>query len=249
MLAVRSSNLKWRASPLGREVVADPVRDSILQRFRLSEECPADWPDDWKPDCAAQVRRESTIHRLSSASTGKTICLKIINRPARKVPDSKRLYAALAHYHARSDRDQGYTVPQPFGCFPDQGAVIMEWVEGKTFSQLLKKGQLSTRKRHENIRRVAGWLRWFHHQSEMGSQDMGDGVQLATIVKVLEDHPGAGLHKAATSHDPLLRRCIAQAERHAWILRGVEIDSATLHGDFKPTNLVFSDSGAIVGID
>ncbi len=249
MIAVSPRSLRWSTSPPDGEVPADPSCVSILAVFLRSDACPAGWPDDWKPDCPAQVRRESTIHRLSSESTGRTICVKIINRPARKVTDSQRLYAALKHYHARSDQQQGFTVPQPFGVLPDEGAVIMEWVEGKTFGELLKKEQFCTRKRHENIRKVAGWLRWFHLQSEIGRENMADGTQLKAIVHVFEEHPGSGLHKAASSHDPALRRYMAQAARHAWMLRGVEIESAILHGDFKPTNLLFSESGSVVGID
>lgn len=248
MLAVRSGNLKWTVCPRdGEAMMTDPLCETVLERFRQMEACPGDWPDDWKPACAPQVRRESTIHRLGSELSGRSICVKIINKPSRKSRDSARLYAALGHYHARSDREKGYTVPEPYGCIPEHGAVIMEWVEGRTFSEILKKGQFSRRKRHENIRKVAGWLRWFHSQSEMGRENMTNGKQLGVIAQVFGE--GRDLHKAATAHDPVLRRYLDQAAKHAGVLGGVEIDSAILHGDFKPTNLLFSRSGVVVGID
>ena len=178
---------------------------------------------------------------------GTTICVKVINRPARRVKDSKRLHAALSHYHARSDHGRGFTVPRPYACFPKMGAVIMEWVEGKTFADLLKTGQFCTRKRHEDIRKAAGWLRWFHDQSGtlLGNTSATD--QLDGIVKVFEEHRDLG--KAAMTGDPALQRHMALAARHAQVLDAVDIDVATLHGDFKPTNLIFSANGRVVGID
>lgn len=248
MLAVSSGNLKKTVSPPGRSIVkTDPLCDAVLQRFRELDECPADWPDDWKPVGEPQVRRESTIHRLTSPRTGKAICVKIIRKPSRGAQDSARLYAALSHYHARSDRENGFTVPEPYGWIPEHGAVIMEWVEGRTFSDLLKKEQFSTKKRHENIRKVAGWLRWFHSQSEVKLGTVADGKQLQTIVKVFEET--RDLDKAAMAHDPALRRCLDVAARFESVLLGCEIDHAVLHGDFKPTNLLISKSGTVVGID
>lgn len=248
MLAVRPANLKWTPCPRESEPVAiDPACAKVLRRFRKSDQCPANWPDDWKPDDPPQVRRESTIHRLSSEVMGVTICVKIINRPSRRSIDSKRLYAALRHYHARSDRERGFTVPQPFGCLPKLGAIIMEWVEGKTFSELLKLEQFNTRRRHENIRKVAGWLRWFHSQSEMECEEMVAGSQLEGIIQVFDE--GVDLHKAAMAGDPALRRHMELAARHAGVLDGVMVESAILHGDFKPTNLLFSANGDVVGID
>lgn len=248
MLAVRPSRLKWTSGPReNTRVETDPECAEVLKKFAKSGDCPAGWPDDWKPDCPPQVRRESTIHRLSSGLAGMTICVKIINRPARRVPDSKRLHAALSHYHGKSDREGGFTVPRPFGCLPKLGAIIMEWVEGRTFSDLLKLDQLNARKRHENIRKVAGWLRWFHSQSEMESGRMVPGSQLDVIVKVFEENPD--LHKAAMAGDAVLRQHMDLAARHASVLDGVEVDFAILHGDFKPTNLIFSSNGDVVGID
>ncbi|RYD48062.1 MAG: aminoglycoside phosphotransferase family protein, partial [Verrucomicrobiaceae bacterium] len=248
MLAVRSGNLKWTGCPRdagnGKE---DPLCRKVLEHFRASPDCPPDWPDDWRPECPPQVRRESTIHQLGSRHWNKVICLKIITRPGRKSPDARQLHAALLHYHARSDHEQGFTVPRPYGCIPELGAVIMEWVEGKTFGELLKKEQFNTRKRHEDIRKVAGWLRWFHSQSDFQPASVADGKQLEVIIKVFEEN--SGLKPAATAHDPMLRRFIGIAGRHAAVLDEVEVDSAILHGDFKPTNLLFSGKGTVVGID
>lgn len=248
MLAVRPAKRQWTKCPRESEPVAmDPACAKVLRRFRKSDQCPAGWPDDWKPDGPAQIRRESTIHRLVSESRGTSICVKIINRPSRRSIDSKRLHAALRHYHARSDRERGFTVPEPFGCLPKLGAIIMEWVEGKTFSELLKMEQFNTRRRHENIRKVAGWLRWFHSQSEMECEKMVAGSQLDGIVQVFEAH--GDLHKTAVAGDPALRQHLKLAKRHAAVLDGVKVESAILHGDFKPTNLLFSANGDVVGID
>jgi aminoglycoside phosphotransferase (APT) family kinase protein len=248
MLAVRSGNLKWIVCPSDRKLAkSDPLCEAVLKRFRETEECPLDWPDDWKADAAPLVRRESTIHRLSSSQSGRSICVKIVKRVSRGSQDAATLYAALRHYHAGSNWEIGYTVPEPYGCVPEHQAVIMEWVEGRTFGEILKMEQFSTRKRHANIRKAAGWLRWFHLQSEVRRASQANGRQLNGIRKVFEET--ADQNPAATVHDPELRCHLEVASRSAGALRDSEIDSAVLHGDFKPTNLIISHSGVVVGID
>ncbi|RYD20363.1 MAG: hypothetical protein EOP88_15350 [Verrucomicrobiaceae bacterium] len=248
MLAVRPSNLKWTTGPRqGEPVEMDPACARVLKRLRKPDKCPPGWPDDWKADGPPQVRRMSTIHRLSSEVMGASICVKIINSPSRRGVDSKRLYAALRHYHDRSDRESGFTVPRPYGCLPKHGAIVMEWVEGRTFNDLLKQDQFNTRKRHENIRKVAGWLHWFHSQSDVECERLSAASQLDAIVEVFQE--SEGLDEAAMAGDPALLRHMSLAARHAGVLDGVEVETAILHGDFKPTNLLFSPNGDVVGID
>jgi tRNA A-37 threonylcarbamoyl transferase component Bud32 len=192
------------------------------------------------------VRRESTVYRLASARSGKSIAIKIITKPSRAMDDSGSLYAALRHYHARADRERGYTVPEPYGWIPEHHAVIMEWVEARTFNQVLKTDWFFTKRRHAHIRKVAGWLRWFHAQSEIEPGVPVNNKQLKGIVKVFEN--SSGLESAATAHDPALRNYLQVALKCAGRQRGATMDCATLHGDFKATNILISQTG-VVGID
>ncbi|MES2923505.1 MAG: phosphotransferase [Verrucomicrobiota bacterium] len=208
------------------------------------DECPEDWPADWKQVGSPLVRRESTIHRLNSPSCRRSICVKVVNGEAQ---DAASLYQALSHYHARSDLGNGYTVPEPFGWVPEHGAVIMEWVEGQTLCAILKRKMFFTKRRHENIRKAAGWLRWFHSQSELEPGNFGKGKQLKSVIKVFEE--ARDLEKAATVHDPALEGYLELALKSKGVLRGVEMDRAILHRDFKPTNLLITSSGVVVGID
>lgn len=224
----------------------DPVCEAILTKFRETEECPEDWPADWKLKGTPMVRRESTVYRLTSVRSGKSIVIKIITRASRGMEDSGSLYAALRHYHARSDREQGYTVPEPYAWIPEHHAVIMEWVEGRTFSKILKTEWFFTKRRHANIRKAAGWLRWFHAQSEMEPATPVNNKQLKGIIKVFEET--SGLHQAATAHDSALRDSLNVALKCAGLQRGFKVDCVTLHGDFKATNILISPTG-VVGID
>ena len=247
MALVWSGNLPWIANSPDRKVaVTDPLCEAILKSFGESGESPEGWPDDWKQLDVPMVRRESTIFRLNSPGSGRSICVKVSKRESRGLEDSASLYAALCHYHAGADRENGFTVPEPYGWVPEHGAVIMEWVEGRTFSEMLKWDMFSTTRRHENIRKAARWLRWFHSQSELQRAKLANGWQLKTIVKVFNE--AGDLNKAAMAHDPAIREYIEVASRSAGLLRGVGIDSAILHGDFKATNLIISSSG-VVGID
>ncbi len=243
-----SRHLKRVVCPHAREVpVTDPRCFVILQRFSAMEDCPEDWPDDWRPNGAPMVRRWSTVYRLDSARSGKSICLKVVNGGTRALEESEKLHAALRHYHARSDRDKGYTVPEPYGWVPEHAAVIMEWVEGLTYGDMLKRELFSRKRRHENLRKVGGWLRWFHEQSPVESESLEKLGQLRGITKVFRK--AGDVKKEAASHDPLLRRYLEVAGKSAGVLQGAEIDCAMLHGDFKPTNVLISPAGVVTGID
>jgi len=234
--------------PGGREVpVTDPRCFTILQRFSAMEDCPADWPDDWTPHGEPMLRRWSTVYRMDSERSGKSICVKVVHGGTNATEDAGKLYEALCHYHVRADREKGYTVPEPFGWLPEHRAVIMEWVEGMTYSQVLKRELFSTRKRHESLRKVAGWLHWFHAQSPVESESLEKLGQLRGIEKVFKK--ARDVDKAATSHDRVLRHYLNLASSSSGVLRGSEVDNAVLHGDFKPTNLLISRSGVVTGID
>lgn len=226
--------------------MADPPYAAVLKRFSETDNCPEGWPDDWKPAGAALVRRESTIYRLSSGRWPRSICVKIVKGARDGLKDSASFYEALCHYHARTDRENGYTVPEPYGWIPEDHAVIMEWVEGQTFSEILKRQLFFTKRRHENLRKVAGWLRWFHAQSEIERGNLRNGWQLKAIRKAFDQNPDLDL--AAMAHDTAIREHIEVAASHSGLVRGLGIESAILHGDFKTTNVIISDSG-VVGID
>lgn len=193
------------------------------------------------------VRRESTVCRLESASSRRSICVKMVHPRPNGTENSASLFAALCHYHARSDHQGGFTVPQPFGWVPQHRAVIMEWVEGLNFNDILKRERWSARRRHEHIRKAAGWLRWFHGQSEMETASLAKRIKLKGIVTTLDNH--AEVPQAMKAHDPTLREFLEVARNAAKYVRATEMDFVDLHGDFKLTNLLISSSGQVVGID
>ncbi len=239
--------LAWFAGHHGREGrEPDPLCEMVLRKFSNSGECPGGWPDDWKQDGATLDRRESTVYRLRSQKWSGPICVKIVKGAERGLKDSASFYEALCHYYKRSDRTNGYTVPRPHGWVPELHAIIMEWVEGPTFSAILKRQLLDRKKRHESIRKAAGWLRWFHTQSELEQGNLKNGWQLKAVRKVFEENHG--LEKSAMANDAAISRYIEVASRFSVVLRGIEMDTAILHGDFKATNLIISSSG-VVGID
>ncbi len=225
----------------------DPTCDSILRCFSAMDECPQDWPQDWKPRGTPQVRRESTVFRLTSPSSGRSICIKLFRAGPDGTRECIRQHAALHFYHARSDHENGYTVPQPHGCVAEHRAVIMEWADGRTYGDILKRDLFSTVRRQENLRKVAGWLRWFHSQSEAGRRILGNRGPLGDISRVFDQVDGLG--KSARAHDPAIRELIAVAIGNLDLLHGLEVDLADLHGDFKPTNLLISPSGQVIGLD
>ncbi len=193
------------------------------------------------------VRRESTVCRLKSAASGRSICVKMVHLKPNGTENSGSLFAALCHYHARSDHQAGFTVPQPFGWVPQHRAVIMEWVEGLNFNDILKRERWSARRRHEHIRKAAGWLRWFHGQSEMETSSLVKRIKLKSIVKTLNDHPE--VDAAVKAHDPALREFLEVAKKASKQVVATEMDFVDLHGDFKLTNLLIASNGHIVGID
>lgn len=207
--------------------------------------CPVDWPDDWKLKRAPLVRREATLYFLKSPSSGKSIVVKVFTHFQEKGKNSAQLHAALVRYHRGSDLTKGYTVPEPYGLIPDHAAVIMEWVEKPTFHKLLYRDMLSPARRHENIRRVAGWLRWFHSQSEVSTACVGDDQPIRRIMRKVR---ASGLAESGKWHDESLHRSLELAVKCSTLVRRLSIDHALCHHDFKPTNVLLDDSH-IVGID
>ncbi len=191
------------------------------------------------------IRRESTVARLKSPSSGKSICVKIVNPKPNGSENSGSLYAALCDYHAKSDHENGFTVPKPHGWVPDRRAVIMEWVEGRNFNEVLKCEWFSPRRRHETVRKAAGWLRWFHSQSEAEPSTLEKRLKLKLILNAFD----APVDAAAMAHDSELRGYLEVAKKAAKKVTATAMDLVDLHGDFKPTNLLISRTGAVVGID
>lgn len=191
------------------------------------------------------VRRESTVCRLRSASSRKSVCIKIVHPKPNGAENSGSLFAALRHYHARSDHENGYTVPEPYGWIPEHRAVIMEWVDGRNFNQILKREWLTPRRRHDSVRKAAKWLRWFHSQSEVEPSTLAKRLKLKLIVTAF-DEP---VSEAAKTHDPELRGYLEIAKKASKKVQTTAMDLVDLHGDFKPTNLLISNTGKVVGID
>lgn len=223
----------------------EQIRDAVLRKFMEQDDCPPDWPGDWRPQGAPMVRRESTICRLGSPSSGKSICVKIVHPKPSGSENSGKLFAALRHYHAKSDTRNGYTVAQPYGWVPEHRAVIMEWVDGRNFNEILKREWLSPRKRHDRIRKAAGWLRWFHTQSELEPATLAKQLKLKNIVTIFGQEVGS----AAMAHDSELLGYLEIARNASKRVQTTPMDLVDLHGDFKPTNLLVASSGAVVGID
>jgi hypothetical protein len=223
----------------------DAICHAALQSFKGMESCPTDWPDDWETKRPALVRREATVYFLSSKSSGNSIVVKVFTNPAQKEKDSARLHAALVHYHRGSDFSKGYSVPKPFGLTPQYAAVIMQWVDKPTFHKLLYRDMLFPKARHEKIRRVAGWLRWFHSQSDVAAACIGDDQPIRRIVRKIR---ASSLSQSGEWHDDSLHQSLELAVKCSYLLRHVSISHALCHHDFKPTNVLLDDAH-IIGID
>lgn len=223
----------------------DATCHAVLQSFCGMESCPKDWPNDWELKRPALVRREATLYFLSSASYGKSIVVKVFNNLQDKQRNSAQLYAALDHYHRGSDFQNGYTVPKPYGLIPGYAAVIMEWVEKPTFHKMLYRDMLFPQARHEKIKRVAGWLRWFHSQSDMAAACVGDDQPIRRIVRKVS---ASGFSEGGKWHDESLRQSLELAVKCSSLVKHLSIDHALCHHDFKPTNVLVDDDH-IVGID
>jgi len=229
----------------GKRPVGDATCHAVLQSFSGIESCPRDWPDDWELKRRPLLRREATLYFLRSASSGKSIVVKVFTSLQDKEKNSAQLHALLAHYHRGSDLVNGHTVPKPYGLIPGHAAVIMEWVEKPTFHKLLYRDMLFPKARHEKIKRVAGWLRWFHSQSEVAPSRLGDDPPIRRIVRKVR---ASKLAESGKWHDESLFRCLDLAVKCSPIVRRLSIDHALCHQDFKPTNVLLDDTH-IVGID
>ena len=149
-----------------------------------------------------------------------------------ELPDVRTYYRALHRYYPERDGQRGFRVPQPLMRWRD--SVVLEWIAAPRASDLLLARPYGARRR-QIIARSGAWLSWFHHAQPIETGHYSAEMLLAPLRRLAE--------KCA---DPFVTQAIAQLEQ--WLVDGLMLDQASLHGDFTPNNL-FIDAGETVGFD
>lgn len=187
------------------------------------------------------VQAGSRIYYVEHPAFPVPVALKICLRPYTDVPDAeeaRQQYDALRQVHESMGESSGFGVPRPFYSAPEEGLIILEWIEGQSLSRTLGRFGSSANKRML-MERAGAWLRHFHEAHRLPAGPLDVEEKLASLAQAQTRHPIT--HEAFQSSWRLLQALAPLAAtptlRRSWI-----------HGDFKTDNLIISGPRTL-GID
>ena len=208
----------------------------ILIKSIESNAAESNFPTDWIEFSKAQRRRNSSIIKLFSPSTSQKIIIKTLHNPKTK-NEAELNFLALKHYHSKSDK---YSVPKPIGVIDN--SLIMEFVEGKNCKQLFQKAFFNQRLQKKLISATASWLSWFH---KVGAAENSELVYLERLTGI---EKRISKIKNFNKKYPDFIKILEQAKLTASIMESVQLPFTNIHGDFKPSNLIFAKD-KVYGLD
>lgn len=184
----------------------------------------------------------SRVFRVNSSKLPFPCALKLclMPRSAEQDPDTARQqFETLTRVAGVLPKDGRYSVPQPYLLMEAHGALLTQWVEGKTLSGILLAFGRGQQYAKELLEGAAGWLRTFH-----AARPRTPGkLDLTAKISNLDELQRRGLPRPR-----LLNRCrnlLIDSAEHA---SSVESPQAWLCGDFKSDNLIFARSN-VFGLD
>lgn len=161
-------------------------------------------------------------------------CFYISGTDQPDIEEAKHQYDALVHLSRAHGAAEGFHLVHPFHLFAEHGVIVQSWIEGRSLAEALGDRATSTRQLTEFVKGAGTWLGHFHRAGSDGT------------TKVL----GPGLW------DDLVRDADALGDSGRWLRKivhdlrassladgGLTMPVATLHADFKPSNVIATACG------
>jgi aminoglycoside phosphotransferase (APT) family kinase protein len=201
----------------------------------------ADW--DMAPGISA---RKSTIFCLSSPSAGVTAALKVYDQTLRPGRGPALQVAALERFQPLlASNGDGFDLPEIYGWFPENGAVVMEWVAAQQLEQVLVRAAVSPRSHWDAVALAGRWLRQFHNASGFTDAAFDPTRYHLMLENRITNHPAA---LDVLQQERLWVTGYQRFQRSGRALEGARVRTAITHGDFTSTNLLIG-RGRVTGID
>lgn len=193
--------------------------------------------------------RHSEISECHSHSRSRRVIVKRISddiedKPARAA--ILREFESLQMVRNYLPEQLRNTVPEPLMVLPETKELVVEAMQGRPLSWVLKRqanrliGPLRLQ-RMSDLGRMAGrWLLEFHRTTKTKPMPHDSAKFMAWLEERFENCARNGVASSTVS---AFRRMISQASSY---LDGVPLPSAALQGDFLPQNILVQDNGIAV---
>ena len=219
----------------------EPEREFLAELIRAAGQIPALGACD-------QIEIEGPVHVSPHArlflgllphKTEKVLvkCYYFSGSDVPDIAEARDQYDALVELNKRRDSDirfNRFNLVQPFHLFEDRAIIVQSWIEGRSLDKAFADGHTTVRRLCELFRAAGEWLGHFHQFS--GER------QYEPVSRGLMDEIEGGA-KALGRKGRRLARAM-QKMRGAQVFDGNELQPiAMLHCDFKPANIIATDSG------
>lgn len=155
-------------------------------------------------------------------------------------PDSAhRQYAALLRVSEAMGEATDFCVPRPYLLRADVGLLAMEWIAGRSMTELVFSWRCSLGQACELMARSARWLRCFHACHALAPGQLDVEPRLAFLDE---------LETSRTVSDPVFFRALGALRHSANAATAIMLNRSWTHGDFKTDNLIVSGRRT-VGVD
>ncbi|HKO88069.1 MAG TPA: aminoglycoside phosphotransferase family protein [Burkholderiales bacterium] len=148
-------------------------------------------------------------------------------------------YEALKRLEQAWARNDSLQCVRPYALFEEQAALVLEWVPGRSLTDILLRLQTSTGKAHQLAEQAGQWLSAFHQLGQQPAQHM-DVEQKRSVVQSMYNWPGAQDASFEQAIDSLVASFAEAAS--------AKVEYSWIHGDFKLDNLLL-DEERLTGID
>lgn len=200
-------------------------------------------PNSWIVKGPVIEARRSNIYQAFHSNSRDQLCIKYSKIGERSKKSLILEYNNLQKYSSAMEDNKRYGVPKPIVCLPENGMLVLEWVNGKSVKFLLRQYIFKRQSRKGLIVESARWLKDFH---------------LAAGAAIKEFEPGHLADKIdnyALTNSIAFDECKMTAIKAGKALRretekvsmSQELHSS-VHGDFTPGNVMYSEE-KVLGID
>ena len=173
----------------------------------------------------------SDIYRARVPGVNTELAVKCLVDPATGEPDcatAQRQFDALNRVHHAMPDNARFRVPRPYLAVPTDGMVVVEWISGRSMTELFLSTGLTLAQARALMRRAAEWLRCFSDSGMTAAQplNVADKLDALAWMETL-----LGRYRIAQEAFAALR---VHAERAGMLA----LTRSWLHGDFKTDNLL-----------
>jgi serine/threonine protein kinase len=185
--------------------------------------------------------RYSDIYRARVPGMDTELAVKCLVDPATGEPDratAQRQFEAFDRVHHAMPANARFRVPRPYLAVPNDGLVVVEWISGRSMTEMFLSRDLTLAQARALMRRAAQWLRCFSDSGMAPAQSLDIAEKLDAIPSM---EALLGRHRSA-------QEAFAALRLHAERAGALALTTSWLHGDFKTDNLLV-DADDTVGID